>query len=159
MKRLSASSYSLIVVIAFMLVVIGLSLRLEYFAEKLLPLVISISVLVLAAIELRKEISGNGHARTAVTGGKTGGGEETGMRRRRYLSIGAWLLGFYLAIYLLGFIIAILLFVGSYMKQHGSKWSTAIIWAVLWPAIIYSVFQVTLGVDLYPGLLLAWLGL
>ena len=142
MKKLSGNSYSLIVVMAVMLVVLGLSLRLEHAAARMLPLLMSSIVFILAAIELRREIAARGDTE-----------ENSKIEGRKYLPIAAWILGFSLAIYLVGFIIAIPLFVGCYMKQHGSRWLMAITSAVVYTAIIYSVFELALRVDLYKGLL------
>jgi len=66
--------------------------------------------------------------------------------------------GFFLGIYLLGFLIAIPLFILSYMKWLGTGWRVAITFTLIIPAIIYSAFEVGLHIDLYRGLLLIWLG-
>ena len=153
MKKLNASAYSLIGVMAVMLVVIAVSLRFEYFATKMLPLLIASTVFILAAIQLGREISTKGVAERTGAEDKTSIGEETRVEGRRYLPSLAWIVGFALAIYLVGFIVAIFLFVLFYMKLHGSAWLTAVISAVLFTAIIYSVFVLALGMDLYPGLL------
>ncbi len=144
MIKMQGSSWFLVVIIAVMLAVIVLSLRMEYLESKLLPLIISGAVLVLAAIRLGKEIFK----------GVPDGSEETGEGWRGYLISGAWAVGFFLAIYLLGFIIAIPLFILSYMKSHGTRWLVAIIWTILLPAFIYGLFELTLKVTLYRGLLL-----
>ena len=55
---------------------------------------------------------------------------------------------------LLGFMVAIPLFLLSYLKAHGTKWRLAIIFAVLTTATIYGVFILALDVNLYQGFLL-----
>jgi len=158
MKKLSGSSYSLIIIMVVMLVIIGLSLRLHYVASKVLPVGVSIIVFVLAAVELWKGISARSGVEATVIESEASAKEKAGIEGRKYLPIGAWLAGCCLAIYLIGFIIASLLFVLLYMKWYGSRWVTAIISAVLFTGIIYSVFELILEVDLYPGLLRTWLG-
>ena len=71
---------------------------------------------------------------------------------------GAWIAGFTLAIYLLGILIAVPLFVYSYMKAHGTRWHIAIISSIVLVAIIYLGFDLGLGRELYAGLLFTWLG-
>ena len=71
---------------------------------------------------------------------------------------GAWIVGFFPATYLLGFVLAIPLFVLGYMKSHGIKLAATITFAVVMATVIYVLFELVLGVDLYKGLLLgAWL--
>lgn len=156
--KIRGSSYFYIVIMVIMLVVIGLSLGMEYFESKLLPLIIGGIVFVLAAVGLRKEILvGDEHEATVTEGDETRR-EETGVSWRGYLLAGAWVAGFFLAIYLLGFIIAIPLFILSYMKAHGTRWLLAIIFAILTPLLIYGLFELALRVVLYRGLLFTWLG-
>ena len=157
--KLSGNSYFLIVIMVIMLVVIGLSLGMEGIKSKLLPLIIGGTTFVLASIGLAKEISAKGEPGATVAGGQTDrgeGGKKGGLIR--YLRIGAWVVGFFLAISLLGYIIAIPLFVLSYMRSHGTRWLVAIIFGVITPVFIYSLFEFVLGADLYRGLLFAWLG-
>ena len=78
---------------------------------------------------------------------------ESGESWLRYGVLFAWLVGLFLAVYLAGFLVAIPLFILSYMKTHGAKWHVAIIFAILVTAIVYGVFEVALKVYLYEGLL------
>lgn len=144
--------YSYAAAIVLSLVFIGLSLRMEYVTAKMIPLVISGGVIILATIGLSREILARGKSGATAARDETSNGEETGESWYRYALICAWLVGFFLAIYLLGFIIAIPLFVLSYMKTHGMRWRVAIIFAVLTTAIAYGVFVVALKVYLYEGL-------
>jgi len=147
------SIYSYIVALAFGLVIVGLSLGMEYFSAKMLPLVISSVVIILAAIGLSREILARGESGTTTAPDETDSGEGAGESWYQYALVGIWLVGLLLAIYLVGFIIAIPLFVLSYMKTHGTKWRSAITFAVLTTAIVYGVFVVALKVYLYEGLL------
>ncbi len=145
--------YSYIAVIVFSLVFMGLSLGMEYFSAKMLPLVISSVVILLAAIGLSREILARGESGTTTASDETDNGEGAGESWHQYALVGIWLVGLFLAVYLLGFIIAIPLFVLSYMKTHGTKWRTAITFAILTTAIVYGVFVFALKVYLYEGLL------
>ncbi len=158
MRKLSGSSYSLILVMVVMLALIGLSLRLEYFASKLLPLLMGSTVLLLAVIALAREIkAGHSLEEATVAAGKTGVGEKDSAEVGIYSGIAAWIIGFFLSIYVLGFMIATLLFVGAYMKRHGSKWPETVITAVIFTGIIYAVFDLAFKAELYKGQLLMWL--
>ena len=156
--KIKGSSYFFIVIMVIMLVIIGFSLRMEHFESKLLPLVISSAVLILSAIGLGRGILAGDKQGTTVSSGETTTGEEAGESWRSYLLAGAWVAGFFLAIYLLGFIIAIPLFILAYMKMHGTKWLVAITFAILIPLFIYGVFELALKIILYRGLLLSLLG-
>jgi bacteriorhodopsin len=158
MRTLRSSIYSLIVVIVLMVAVIGLSLRLAYFASKLLPVVIASMVLLLAVIDLVMEIKAEHSPKAPETAAKTGAGGKTGVKASKYFRYVSWLVGFSLAIYMVGFLIAIPLFVGAYMKRHGSHWLGTVTTAILYTGIIYAVFDLALKADLYKGKLLMWLG-
>ena len=158
MRTLRSSAYSLIVVIVLILAVIGLSLRLAYFASKLLPLLIASMVLILAVIDLVREIKTEHSPKATETTAKTGVGGKTSVKASKYFHYLGWLVGFSLAIYVVGFLIAIPLFVGAYMKRHGSNWLSTVTTAILYTGIIYAVFDLALKTDLYKGKLLMWLG-
>jgi hypothetical protein len=142
-----------------MLVVIGSSLRLEFFASKLLPLVIGSIVFVLAIIGLAGEIMA-GHSLEGATGpsseGRVREKKFTGLRE--YSGISAWILGYSLSIYVVGLLIATLLFVGAYMKRYGSNWPETMITAVVFTVILYAVFDLAFNVELYKGQIIMWLG-
>ena len=156
--KLRGSSYFFIVIMVIMLVIIGLSLRMEHFESKLLPLIIGTAVLILAVIGLGREILAGGERQITTTEGEATTREETGEGWRGYLFAGAWVVGFFLAIFLLGFLIAIPIFILAYMKLHGTRWLVAIAFAILTPLLIYGIFELALAVILYRGLLLSWLG-
>ena len=159
MRTSRASLYSLLVIIALMLAVLGMSLKLEYFASRLLPMVIGSMVLVLACIELVREIKAEYRLKSAVDADKGRIEEQDGIKTSKYARYVTWLVGFSLAIYLVGFIISIALFVGAYMKRHGATWFSTITTAVIYTIIIYAVFNLALQVDLYKGKILIGLGL
>lgn len=156
--KMRGSSYSFIVIMVIMLVVIGLSLGFEYIESKLLPIVISSGVFILSAIGLWREISAGGERKGTVTEGEKTEREEARKDWHGYLLVGAWLVGFSLAIYLLGFIIAIPLLILAYMKSHGGRWFAAVAFAILTTVLVWVIFEFILHIALYRGLLLTSLG-
>ncbi len=148
--KIRSDAYSYIAVMAIMLVFIGLSLSMEYFSAKVIPLIIAGISFSLAAIGLAREIWGKAGPEIID---ETGGGAEATESWAQYLVIGAWGVGFFLTIYLLGFFIAIALFVLSSMKFRGTRWWVAILFAIVTPAFIYGLFELTLQIELYRGLL------
>ena len=148
--KIRSDAYSYIAVMAIMLVFIGLSLGMEYFSAKVIPLIIAGISFSLAAIGLAREIWGK--AGPGIIN-ETGGGAEATESWSQYLAIGTWGAGFFLAIYLLGFFIAIALFILSSMKFRGTRWWVAVIFTIITPAFIYGLFELTLQIELYRGLL------
>jgi hypothetical protein len=63
------------------------------------------------------------------------------------------MIGFVSAIALFGFIVAIPLFVLSYMRNHGANWQKSFLISVLTLIVIYALFSAVLEVTLHPGLL------
>ena len=150
--KIRGNSYFLMVIMVIMLVAIVISLRMEYRVSKLLPLVIGSSVLVLAAVGLWRDIKGTDRRGTGFSGSDTSSQEMTKKEWHRYLLAGAWVAGFYLAVYLLGLLTAIPLFIFAYMKAHDTRWFVAIAFALISTAFIYGVFEIALRVELYRGL-------
>jgi len=144
---------SYVVVIVLSLAFIGLSLVMEYTQSKILPLIISGIIVLLAAIGLSQEITVRHKPETTSATDIEEGGEAAGESWLQYARVGAWIVGFFLAVYLLGFIPAIFLFLLSFMKAHGTKWLIATISAVLTTAIVYGLFVTLLKVYLYEGIL------
>ncbi len=123
--KMKGNFYFLIMIMLFVGTSIVLSLRMQYYTSKLLPLLFGGVVFIAAAIGLRQEILARGKAEATTTGSETSESEKEQPGLRAYLPIGAWIGGFALAIYLLGFIVAILLFVPAYMRSSGIRWSIA----------------------------------
>ena len=156
--RLKGSSYYLIVIMTAMLVIMISALTMKRVESRLLPLIIGGVVLALAGIRLWQEILAEAGSGTTVADAETDGGEEARESWRGYLPSGVWIVGFFLAVYLLGFMIAIPLFTFGYMKSHGVRWLISIILTTVVTVTEYSIFQVVLRVELYRGLLFTWLG-
>lgn len=136
-----------------MLLVIGLSLQMESFKSKLLPLIIGILVFIMAALDLIKSTAaGDGKEVVFSQGVAVEAGGVQG-RGRRYLYAASWVLGFFLAIYSLGFVVAIPLYILAYMKFNGISWTITIVSSAAASAMIYWTFEIVLQLDLYRGLL------
>ena len=150
--KIRAGSYFLILIIIIALVAIILSLRMEYFSSKLLPLIVSGTILVLAAIELVREQLKPTSLETSAAEGNVSTRAETENGWRGYLSPGGWVAGFVLSIFLLGFTISIALFAFSYLKSQGTRWVTAIAFAIITTVVCYVPFELLMGFKLYRGL-------
>lgn len=159
MRKLSGSSYSLIVVMIAMIFFMAMSLPLALLGSKFLPLLFGSIVFALSAIALAKEIKTRPEMKIGEATKVTGKKEIIRGAVNGYLRIAAWILGLTVAIYLLGFLIATLLFVGLYMKLHGSKWYMALISAVVFTLIMHALFNIALKADLFPGEIFRWLSL
>jgi Tripartite tricarboxylate transporter TctB family len=149
--KLRGNSYFLMVIMAIMLVIVGSSLRMDYFKSKLLPILVGSIVFILAAVALKQEILPANRQAGAGIGLRAGG--EVKQTGRAYLIAWAWVIGFLIAIYLIGFVIAIPLFILAYMNSHGIGWIKAVIFAILTVAFVYGIFDLAVGINLYPGLL------
>lgn len=149
-------TYVYIGVMVLMLVIIGNALTMVYLSSKLLPLIISGIVFVLAAIQLSREFLARNKPKATVTEETMGGGgEETW---QGYSMVSVYIIGFFVTIYLLNFIIAIPMFTLVYMKKHGTRWRVTIISAAVITVLIYVVFELALNLNLYQGLLFKALG-
>lgn len=155
--KMRGSSYFFIAIILVSLAFIGRSLGMEYFQSKLLPLVVGGIVLVLSGIGLGHDLRAKRKPEASVTGGVVDGSVEARGELRVYLRVGAWVVGFVLAIYLFGFILAIPLFILSYMKSHDTGWLVSIVSGIITTVVLYGVFELALRVELYRGLIFSLL--
>ena len=138
-----------IVIMGTMLIILVMSLRMDYFESKFLPFLVASVVFVLAGAGLARQVLVS--KRRDVVAEK-GEGKEAG-EWRRLLVNSAWVIAFMVAIYVLGFIIAMPLFILSYMKWLGTRWRVAAVSAVVASGVVYVIFQLALGIVLYRGLL------
>lgn len=150
--KVKGSSYFLMVIMLVALFVIGWSVTTEHPQARLLPLLISSSLIILAIIGLGNEMVAEKRQPT------TGSGEAAGEEVRPYLLNGGWVAGFVLGIYLLGFMVALPLFTLFYVRWLGARWLTAMVSAVVFTAVIYGLFELALKITLYRGWLLTSLG-
>jgi hypothetical protein len=141
---------SLLVVMA---VIIPVTLSYPRTETKLVPLLAASIVFVLAAVQLVRDIRANGKAakpkEESVNAIETK--NEFG---RRFGVIMCWMSGFFLILYFLGFLVAIPIFVFSYLKLHGYRWLTSITSAIILTVLIHSVFNIALKAQLFKGLIL-----
>jgi len=158
MRKIKASSYIVIGIMAIALIAIFLSLGMGHWKSKLLPLILSSLILILGAIELRTGIFEREGERATSMGEATSENKESRRILHGYLITGAWLGGFLLAIFLFGFLIAIPLFTLSYMKLHGSTWWGAIVLSIVVLGFMYVISEPLAGIKLYRGLITAYLG-
>ena len=147
-----------IAIILLMVMVIGSSLALRHVQSKILPLVISGIVLILAAVALGTETC-RGRLSEVTPAAEKGGEEEDfgGSWSRYWVGMG-WLAGFLVAIYLVGFLIAMPLFILLSMRRLGAKWLSATLFAGLTTALMHGIFDVLLRVTLHRGFLPGLLG-
>ena len=156
--RYKGTFFVYLVLIVAMVIVIVASLRMDQFASKLMPLVMGALTLIMAAVGLWGEMQKRNQPAVAARPDDTGSGELIDASWTRELLNLAWVLGFSVGIFLFGFIIAIPIFLLSYMKWLGIRWSVSLVFSVLTTGVSYYLFQVAMSVDFYPGVILTWLG-
>ena len=84
--------------------------------------------------------------------------EAAALAVKRTATISAWIVGYFLAIWLLGFSLAIPLTTLLYLKMAGrERWLTTIVATVLAWAVFYALFDYALHIPFPKGLVLDWL--
>jgi len=156
--KMRADTFFIMAIMGTMLVAIWDLLRMEQVYAKLVPLILSSVVFVLAAVALAKSVLPKSRTGTVVFRDDTDEREEARSSLRGYMAAGLWTIGFVLGIYLLGLTVAIGLFVFSYTKSHGTGWLMSAILTVFTLGFAYGIFGLALGMGLYKGLLFIWLG-
>lgn len=151
--RIRPSSYFLMGILACTLFFGLYSLTYPKIQTKLLPLVISGIVFVLAAVELTRELRASKAGKEAA-GGFKGITAEDRRELLKYLFTFCWIGGLLLGIYLIGFLPGIFLFILAYLRFHAHhRWPKSVIVATVALAFIYGIFVVIFKADLFPGLL------
>jgi peptidoglycan/LPS O-acetylase OafA/YrhL len=145
---------SLSIAVFFLLVgVFGVaqSLTFRYWESTVLPLATSSVILILAAVEVGKELRRRNKEEAAV---ETEGGKEGkhSIDIRKLGLVFGFVAAFSLAVYLLGFYIAIPLFSLAYLKWRGRSWLVAVVFAIAMLAFVYGVFVLGLKAPLFEGL-------
>lgn len=141
-------------VMAIALLFAALALPMDDWKARLLPLLISTIVFLLALIGLIGVKVPRGFARRMELKPKVYGSTKEASIMD-YGRQGAWLLAFFLAVHMLGFLVAIFIFCLSYAKTNDASWRGSLALATLTPFLVYFFFELVLGVELYPGLLAA----
>ena len=139
-----------------MAVVIVSSLLMEEYESRLLPLLVGSLIFILCGIGLWHE-SRPGSEPETITADDDDAITTTAAEWRAYMINGSWIIGFLLAIWLLGFIVSVAIFVSAYMKWMGTRWTVAILSALIVPLFVYFAFERALEIDLYRGMIFTWL--
>lgn len=152
--RLNVTSWVYISISGIVAVSLLMSLRMEYLSSKLLPLIIGGVVFVLSVIGLIREMASEKKNNFAGQMKRDEGNDAGSLSEWiGYAVHGSWIAGFFLVIYLLGFMAAVPLFLLLYMKWLGNRWPVVIAFAVVIPFVLYAIFEIGVGIDLYPGIL------
>jgi putative exporter of polyketide antibiotics len=145
---------SYVVCIAIALVFGITSLTYDYFVAKIVPLITCGLVILLAVIGILTEV------RKQKKGGETEPKKEVSEEEARetwprYARTMAWLVGLFIAIYIFGFLIAVPVFLFTYMLVYKTRWYVALSITVVTSGILYTVFVVLLKVSVFKGLIFA----
>ena len=130
------------------------SLFFRYWESMILPLSISCCLVVLAGVQIIREIRWN----------RRNAGTEEGLLLHlnladvsinlRWLGLTIiWTAAFAMVIFILGFYIAIPVFTLAYLKWRRRSWIAAIVFAGATTVIVYLVFEFLFKVPLFPGLI------
>ena len=150
--KIKPSSYFLIVLLVIAIVALVYGLTFPTMKAKLVPIVISGIILVLASIELVRELRAGVKAQPETEADPEAVLAGTKQEFYRYLVGLGWMAALAAGIYLVGFLIAVPLFVVAYLKLNSRRWLISIGMAAAVAIFIYGIFVVVLRVDLYPGL-------
>jgi ABC-type sugar transport system permease subunit len=152
---LKRESYVPVILGIIGILVVGMSWRFEEPQAKWLPMILGSVLTILSALQLLKDMLVQSKQREAkervVQSAST-------LREQhlRFLVALAWILGFAVGIYLLGFVIAIPLFIVTYVKSRGRSWLKSILLALMVTAFVYGGFELGFKVYLHRGFILTW---
>jgi hypothetical protein len=136
--------------IVVMAAVVTVAFGYPYIQAKLSILFCGGLILVLALVQLSRELRHKkGEEKASESEPKE---SEPNASVSQYGLEFIWMVGFGLTIYLLGFIVAIPLCVCAYMKSHGSRWLASIITGVMMSACCYIIFVLFLDMRLHSGI-------
>jgi len=128
------------------------------FRARLFPWAIGFTGLAFAVMQLDLDITG--FFRKGSIGLSNEVDNEAAFVVRRTAGITGWILGFFLAIWLLGFTMAVPVATLLYLKVGArEKWLISIVLTVVAFASFYGLFIYALSVPFPQGLLLEWLGM
>jgi uncharacterized protein YqhQ len=155
-NKITAHSYFLIALMAVMLFLGIYALTYTRIQTKLMPAFICGLAFILAANELRKELTGDKTKRVSSEDEV----EETEDGRilkgkNEFLEFVygfLWVIGFVVGIYLVGFFISIPVFIFAYMVTHFRKWLAAFATAAIMDVLIWAIFIYALKADFFPGI-------
>jgi hypothetical protein len=151
--RIGPSSYFLLFLLILGAMFVVLSMGYPTLESKLIGITVGLAVVIIGVIQLLRETLVKEKVEGQEAEEQRPQGVEAGILLRRSGILAAWIGGFSITIYLLGFLVAIPLFVISYLKLHDTKWLAAICIAALATAISYGLIQVLLELELWRGLI------
>src|SRR5262249_51441842 len=128
------------------------------FRAGLFPWAVTAPALVLAIVQFVRDLTGVPESTdpAAVT---TEEGMPASVSAQRTLAIGAWIVGMFVAIWLVGFSGATLLTTFLYLKLGArERWATSLALSLGGSLFVYGLFDRALGVPFPTGSLLTWLG-
>jgi hypothetical protein len=126
-----------------------------WFRARLFPWAIGFAGLGLAFVQFISD--GAALLKSRRAGGERKSNENSARARRRALSMAAWILGSFAAIWLLGFPVAVPLTVLLYLKAGAQeRWPISIALALLGWLSFYGIFDYLLRVPFPSGQFLAW---
>jgi hypothetical protein len=152
--KIERSSYFLICIILFSLFLFVVALTYGNAKMSAVPLIAGGIILLLGAIQLRKELlvarKAHPDTETIDASNVTAGGE-----KRQHSIVFVWWVSFVLITYLFGFLIAIPLLVFSFMRFRAHRgWLKSLAVAAIAEISIYVVFVFIMQIELYRGILL-----
>lgn len=139
----------LAVLLVMMIVVMIVSYQYSYIQAKLAPMTISGLLIILTTIQIYREHRADRRAQANKKQKVVP--KEKPERFRPFLIQGFWMIGFVLAIALFGVLLAVPLFIISYMRAQGILWRKSIFISALTLIIVYALFAKILDVTLYVG--------
>ena len=125
----------------------------------LFPWAVIAPVLVLASVQAVRDLTGRGGE--SVPPDLVDGAADVppDVARRRTMEIAAWIVGMFLAIWLVGFAAATLLTTFLYLKVGArERWGISAALSLAGFAFVYGLFDRALSVPFPPGVLSIWLG-
>ncbi|MGH7773789.1 MAG: tripartite tricarboxylate transporter permease [Candidatus Binatia bacterium] len=124
----------------------------------LFPWAIGSPILILAIAQLALDLMGKGRRSGMGSMVEIGLEQPKSLVYRRTASISGWIIGFFVAIWLLGFSLAVPVTTVLYLKIAGrEKWPITLILASVAWAFLYGLFEVMLHVPFPDGQLFLWL--
>jgi hypothetical protein len=125
------------------------------FRPGLFPWVVGFLALPLAFLQLNLDVAGT--VKTIGHGLAKARDQEATRLTRETIKISAWILGYFVAIWLLGFSAAIAVTTLLYLKLAKERWLIALVLTLFAWASFYGMFVYLLHVPFPEGLLFAWL--
>jgi hypothetical protein len=156
LKRKAEILFSLMMVLVFAVVLYQASGWRIY--AKLLPWVIGFPMLAMALVQLTLDLRKGASEPEPTSPGGMVDEIPSDLARKRTLIVVGYLLGLFVAIWLLGFSISIPLFIFLYLKLESDEswWLSILLGALAWGCII-GLFEGVLDQPFPSGLLVQWL--